>query len=263
MLNLERMEYILDALKEKRVVHVKEMAKQFYLSESTIRRDLAALEKEGLIRRVYGGAILIDKDTSELPYLVRATTEATAKSQIGMYAARLVQDDMVIFMDNSSTTSEMIKYMKDKKNLRIITNSANLAMKILDCLNVEMYCLGGRMNPRSRGFIGENAISCAKMWYADMSFCSSYCLSLEQGCMDANPEEVHVKKVMMQQSKKRVYLCDSSKFNKTSACCFAKFMELDYLVTEKRPSDEWVQELKKNGVKIIYGEENGIKMIRK
>jgi len=253
MLNLERMEYILEALKEKKVVRVKEMAKQFYLSESTIRRDLSALEKEGLIRRVYGGAMLVNKDTSELPYLVRAVTEATAKSRIGMYAASLIQDDMVIFMDNSSTTSEMIKYMKDKKNLRIITNSANLSMMILDYLDVKTHCLGGELNPRTRGFIGGNTVSSAKSWYADMSFCSSYCLSAEHGCMDSNLEEVYVKKAMIQQSKKAVFLCDSSKFNKTSACCFAEFSELDYLVTEKRPEEKWVQILERNGVKLIYG----------
>lgn len=253
MLNLERMEYILEALKEKKVVYVKEMAKQFYLSESTIRRDLSALEKEGMIRRVYGGAMLLNKDTSEIPYLVRALSEATAKSRIGMYAASLVKDDMVIFMDNSSTTSEMIKYMKDKKNLRIITNSANLALMILDYLDVKTYCLGGELNPRTRGFIGGNTVSVAKNWYADMSFCSSYSLSLEYGGMDSNLEEVYVKKAMVEQSKKAAFLYDSSKFGKTSVCCFAGFAEFDYLVTEKKPDDVWLRTLKENGVKLLYG----------
>ena len=71
--------------------------------------------------------------------------------------------------------------------------------------------------------------------------------------MDSNLEEVYVKKAMIQQSKKAVFLCDSSKFNKTSACCFAEFSELDYLVTEKRPEEKWVQILERNGVKLIYG----------
>lgn len=252
MLSLERVQYIMDSLKESKVVYVKDLAKKFYLSESTIRRDLVALEREGLIRRVYGGAMLLNRTKSEVPYEVRAVTDLGAKSHIGMLAARLVKDEMVVFLDTSSTTGEMIQYLKGKKNLRIITNSAYLSLRMLEHLDAEIICLGGRLNPYSRGFVGENAVHNAELWYADLCFFSSRCVSLSHGCMDNNDEEASIKKTMMRQSRQSVFLCDSSKFDKTSVRYLAQLSELDCMITEKNPGDAWIRELEKNNVELIY-----------
>ena len=110
------------------------------------------------------------------------------------------------------------------------------------------------MNPYTCGFIGENAMQSAGQWYADMCFLSSRCISLEHGCMDNNEDEVSIKQVMMRQSRSVAFLCDSSKFDRTSVRYMAKLEELDYLITEKRPGDAWIQSIEKNNVKLLYEE---------
>lgn len=252
MLNMERVQYIMDALRESRVVYVKELAQRFYLSESTIRRDLVMLEKEGLIRRLYGGAMLLDRTVSEIPYAVRTATDIPEKSQIGKLAAQLVKDEMTIFMDTSSTIGEMVQYLKKKRNLRIITNSAYLSLRVSEFLDAEIICLGGRMNSYSKGFVGENAVRGAEAWYADFCFISSRCLSMENGCTDNNDDEVHVKRAMLEHSKHVAFLYDSSKFDTTSVRNMARLNELDYLVTERKPSDKWIQVLEANGVQLLW-----------
>ena len=257
MLNLERVQYIMDALRESGVVYVKELAQKFYLSESTIRRDLVMLEKEGLIRRLYGGAMLLDRTVSEIPYAVRTATDIPEKSRIGLLAAQLVKDEMTIFMDTSSTTGEMVQHLKKRRNLRIITNSAYLSLRASECLAAEIICLGGKMNPYSKGFVGENALRGAQAWYADYCFISSRCLSMENGCMDNNDDEVHVKRAMIEHSKQAAFLYDSSKFDTTSVCNMARIKEMDYLVTERKPSDKWIQLLKDNGVRLLWQPQSG------
>ena len=74
MLNIQRLDYILKELRDKKTVYVADLAERYYVSPSTIRRDLASLEREGIVRRIYGGAVLIERDTSEIPYLIRQKT---------------------------------------------------------------------------------------------------------------------------------------------------------------------------------------------
>ncbi len=257
MLNIERVDYILKELRLKKAVLVSQLAKQYSVSPSTIRRDFASLEKEGVLRRTYGGAMLIEHQSNEIPYSIRTYENKQEKNIIGKLAARLVRDDMYISMDCTSTVSHMVKFLDKKNNLKILTNSAQLALDCLDNLSsAQVCCTGGWLNTFARGFTGEAARQRIADFTCDLLFFSARSISLESGVTDVNEEDVCIKKQMLQSARKAIFLCDSSKFNRTSYRVFCGLKDIDCLVTNEKPSDEWMEAFQKANVKVLYPKEN-------
>lgn len=253
MLNIERVDYILNELRQKKAVLVSDLAKRYNVSPSTIRRDFADLEKEGILRRTYGGAVLVDQQGSEIPYAVRTYENKSEKSIIGKLAARLVRDEMYIILDGTSTTAHMIKYLQKKNDLKVITNSAQISLDCLDTLPAaRILCTGGWMNGFHRSFVGESARQRLADFSCDLLFFSGRSISLDAGVTDVNDDDVYIKQQMIKSSRKVVYLCDNTKFDRVSYRRVCGLDALDCLVTNVRPSDEWMQALEKAKVKVIY-----------
>jgi DeoR/GlpR family transcriptional regulator of sugar metabolism len=252
MLNLERLEYILKEIQEKKTVYVDQLAQQYYVSPSTIRRDLSAIEKEGLIRRSYGGAVLIEKQSSEIPFVLRKNENQEAKDIICELAANLIKDEMYIFLDTTTTVANMVQYMDKKNNLKILTTSAQIAMDCLDHLNAQIYCTGGWMSTISRGFTGETARSSIDNFYTDLLFFSVRSLSLDKELADVNEEDIYLKQTMLKNCRKSVLLADSSKFDKDSYRKVCGFDQIDYLFTDKKPEEKWILAMEKANVCLLY-----------
>lgn len=254
MLNIERVDYIMQELREKKTVYVNDLATRYYVSPSTIRRDLNVLEKEGLIRRTYGGAMLIEHESSEIPFVVRQNENRLEKNIMGMLAAKLVRNDQFVFLDSTSTVAHMVKYLAGKDNLKILTTSAEIALDCLDNLSAQVYCTGGWMSSFSRGFIGEAARQRIADFRPDLLFFSARSISLEDGITDVNEEDVYMKQQMLGSCRESVFLCDDTKFDKTSYRIICGIDSVDYLVTNKRPSDRWLNRLADLRVKVLYPE---------
>lgn len=122
MLEVERFEKILEYLREKKTAPVSVLAKRLYVSEATMRRDLTELERRGLIKRLHGGAILLDGANQELPLYMRERQNTNAKRIISEKASRYIAEGQTIFLDASSTAQYLIKYFEGFQNLTIITN---------------------------------------------------------------------------------------------------------------------------------------------
>lgn len=255
MLHLERIDYILQELREKKAVYVNQLAEKYYVSPSTIRRDLDILEKQGLIRRTYGGALLIEHPASEIPFFVRKNQNQSAKDIICELAADLVTEDQFVFLDSTSSASFMVRYLQGKANLKILTNSAQIALDCLDKLpSAQIFCTGGWMSSFSRGFTGETARQRIAEFHTDVLFFSARYISLENGITDVNEEDVYLKQQMLRGTRKAVFLCDNTKFDKTSYRLVCNIEDIDYLVTNERPSDKWLNHLESSGVEVIFPE---------
>ena len=253
MLNIERLDYILQELRQRKFVKVDDLAKKYFVSPSTIRRDLNILVKEGLVRRSYGGATLIEHPSSEIPFQVRKNERQAAKNVIGQLAAEMVQDDQFIFLDATSTTAHMVRHLEGKKNLKIMTTSAQISLDCIDQLSsVQVYCTGGWMNAFLRGFVGEAARQRIAEFRPDFLFFSARSLSLEDGITDVNEEDVFMKQQMLKSCRKAVFLCDHSKFDHTSYRVICGYDAIDCIVTDKRPSDLWLHRLESAGVEVVY-----------
>lgn len=255
MLNLERVDYILQELRVKKSVHVNQLASKFFVSPSTIRRDLDVLEKEGLIRRTYGGAVLIEHSSNEIPYFVRKSENRLAKDIISELAADLVKEDQFVFLDLTSSVAFIVPHLVGKDSLKILTTSAQIALDCLDQLpTAQIFCTGGWMSSFSRGFTGETTRRRIAEFHTDVAFFSARSISRENGITDVNEEEIYLKQEMIQRSRKVVFLCDHDKFDKTSYRSVCDIEDIDYIVTDQEPEQEWLDHFEARGVQVIYPE---------
>src|SRR6476620_7018700 len=143
MLNLERRTKILELLEKRGQVAVPDLSRRFKTSEVTIRNDLKALHERGLVRRAHGGAIKIATVSMD-PYLkIKAELHADEKRRIGAAAAALVKDGDSIILDSGTTTQQIARQIKTRKDLKVITNGLNIAMELFGAKDIQLIFLGG------------------------------------------------------------------------------------------------------------------------
>ena len=142
MYQKERMEQILAILRRTHYATVDQLVEAIRYSPASIRRDLALLEKQGLIRRSYGGAEL--NADNEAPFAFRLLNKRSEKNRIAATAAELIENGMVLFLDASTTTSYLARFLGEKKDITVVTNSMTLAITLGE-LGVEVYCTGGHL----------------------------------------------------------------------------------------------------------------------
>lgn len=252
MFTIERQQGIVNLLKARKSATVTELSQKFFIGEATIRRDLEKLEKKGLLKRTYGGAVLLEGLDSEIPLSVRETEQKDAKDVIGHMAAKLVNDGDIIIMDSSSTVLKMVSYLKGKDKLAVITNGAKTAVDLGEHLHIKVYCTGGMLRENSLSYIGEHARKCIDYYFADMLFFSCRAISMEKGLSDINSDEAELRRLMTNNCKKVVLLCDSSKFDKISFCKICDFDKINCIITNKKPSSRWIEFFKEKSVELIY-----------
>jgi DeoR/GlpR family transcriptional regulator of sugar metabolism len=215
-MNTERKQQILKVLLAEKKVSVRELAQRLYISEPSIRRDLTELEKEKLVRRVHGGAILEEHSDSllKIPFLLREMEDYDAKTVIAQKAAALVQDGDVIMLDASSSAYAVIPYLAEKKNLTVITNGVKALMRLAE-YGIKACSTGGDLLSSCFALTGENAHATIARYNADIVFFSCRGVSSDGMITDFSIEENIVRAKMIARAKKAVLLCAREKFDKT------------------------------------------------
>jgi len=258
MIMLERQNEIFNYLQKHKYGSVSELAQKFFIGEATIRRDLKKLEKQKLIERTYGGAVLIEGLSGEIPIDVREKERNSAKDFIAREAAKYISDNDVIIIDSSTTSASIIHYIEDRKNLVVITNGAKVAIELSKQPEVTVYCTGGRQRSNSLSFVGAQAEKSIKSYTSQKLFFSCRALHTEYGVQDSSVEEAELRKVMMERSTESFLLCDSSKLDGKAFYNICDLSSIDYLITEKDPGDLWKQLCDEKGVTLIYPS-NGVR----
>ena len=210
MISFERKQKILKYLEVNHSATVRELAAAVYTSESSVRRDLEALESEGFVKRFYGGVIISEHLNDIVPISLRDRANAAAKEEIARRAAALIRDDSTIILDASSTARRIIKYIENRKNLRIFTNNLRIFNEAAH-LKCSIYCTGGAFNPKNHAFVGPMAEKFIRSVSADMLFFSSQGISEDGEISDVSEEETSIRKAMLDRARYKVFLCDSSK----------------------------------------------------
>lgn len=252
MFTIERQQGIINLLKVKKSATVTELSKKFFIGEATIRRDLEKLEKKGLLKRTYGGAVLLESLDSEIPLSVREIEQKDEKDVIGQMAAQLVEDGNIIIMDSSSTVLKMVPHLKGKSMLTVITNGAKTAVDLGELLHIKVYCTGGMLRENSLSYIGELARRCVDGLFANTLFFSCRAISMDKGLSDINEDEAELRRRMIKNCDKVVLLCDSSKFDKTSFSKVCEFNMINCIITDKKPSSQWIEFLREKGVELLF-----------
>lgn len=211
MLKFERQQEILNILRKKRTSTIKDIAKDIFISEATVRRDIELLEKKGLLHRTYGAVILSEYANDVIPYTIRETTNSGAKEKIAKKAATLIKDGDIILMDNSSTVKRMIKYITGVTNIKIISNSLGLFSEIQNSNNITFYSTGGKFNSYNNVLVGEQTEDFLNNINADILFFSAQAISDDGEISDVSEDETPIRKTMLKRAQKKVFLCDSTK----------------------------------------------------
>lgn len=230
MLEYNRLNQIMNLLSEKKSSSVRSLAQELYVSDATVRRDLNILEKQGNVRRVFGGVILLESDQKDMPFYGH-TTEDPSKEEIALKAVERISNGDIIMIDASSTATALIRHLKRFKSLTIITNSACTTGGLQE-LDARVFVTGGYMPRNSQGFVGPFAESMVRHYNADLFFFSCGALALDGRVSDAVSDEMSIRRVMMRQSHKRILLCDSSKFGKEQCFNLCTLDEVDELISE-------------------------------
>lgn len=252
MFTFERQQGIINLLKMNKSASVAELSKKFFIGETTIRRDLEKLEKQGVLKRTYGGAVLLEGLDSEIPLFVREEEQRGQKQLIGQLAAKLVKEGDIIIMDSSSTVLKMAPNLQGVANLTVITNGAKTAIALGELLHIKVYSTGGKLRENSLSYIGEMTRKCIQNYLADTLFFSCRSISIERGLSDINEEEAELRRIMIDNSKKVVLLCDSTKFDKNSFCRIGNFDKVKYIITDKKPSNQWLDFFGEKNIQLSY-----------
>lgn len=237
MLKNRREQEILHLMKAGGFVSVKELCAKLYASESAIRRDLTALEKKGLLRKVYGGAEPISNFRHIPPFPERSHQNADAKRTIAEKAKTLIRDGSVLFLDQSSTSYYLAEKIAGNATLTVVTNNIEI-IGLLSETSLTVISSGGTLSRDNRNcLLGTDARRIFEKTYADIAFFSTKSLSFDGIVSDCLREEVTVRESMLQNCAKRVFLCDSEKLGRRSPYTQTSLSEVDVWVCEKAPEE--------------------------
>lgn len=224
---IERQKEILSMLQEGKMIRVGELAQILYVSEPTVRRDLSALEKQGLVRRVFGGVTLPEGAADlEIPFIIRKEEQKNAKASIARRAAKLVQPGDVVALDSSTTCFAMVPYLAEIKDIIVVTNGAKTAVE-LSRLGVRTISTGGELMARSYMMTGRFATQTIEQMNYTKMFFSCRTLTPDGQVCEQCRETADILTSFLRQSRRRFLLCDSSKLGEGSFYNVCHVRDLD------------------------------------
>lgn len=256
MLAAERRSLILEKLQDEKRVVVSELSEQFGVSEETIRRDLDKLDKEGLASKSYGGAVLVESNNADMPFNVRKKKNMQGKRIMADIISGLIADGDHIIVDPSTTAVSIVKALRDKKRLTIVTNSIEVLVELADASGWDVISTGGTLRENYLALVGPRALEGINSFNADKVILSCKGIDMEKGITDANEMFSQVKRAMLHSAKQKILAVDSTKFEQVAFSQICDVTDIDMVVTDVRPSDAWMEYFKDKGIACLYGEEN-------
>lgn len=212
----EREKIILETILKRKQISVKELSKLLFISESSVRRDLKSLEKQNLIKRVHGGAVIEETAISKnkIPFIIREHEQYSAKMAIAQKAIGLVKDNDVVFLDASTSAFRLIPFLAAKSNITVVTNGVKALIGLAE-YGINTVSTGGSLVNSCFALVGAEACRTVESINADVAFFSCRGLSNDGYLTDIAPEENFVRQKMIKHSKAAYLLCAQDKFGKT------------------------------------------------
>lgn len=249
----QRQEDILDVLAKKKFQTVSSLAKQFYSSEATIRRDLTQLKKRGDVERVNGGAFYIKDAHLERPISVTNLDNGDKKEIIAELALDYISENQILFLDSSSTCFYLAKKLSYFNNLTIITNGLLTAHMLSEETDNRIFSTGGEVYSKRSSVNGYHALRYIDEHNADILFLSCKGINTN-GITDLTESEALVKKSYQRKAKKIILLVDSTKFLATFFCEALSFKKIDIVISDYPLPNEIKDKCLENSIEIIYPE---------
>jgi DeoR family fructose operon transcriptional repressor len=249
----ERQQAIATLVAERGRVQVAAVAEEFGVTMETVRRDLAALERVGMLRRVHGGAVptgaltLVETGLGE-----RNTTRAEQKRKVAAAALDLLPGvDGSLVLDGGSTTAALADILPVDRRLFVATNSVPIATRLSSSPGVTLHVLGGRVRGLTQTAVGDSTVRALGELRVDVAFLGTNGISVGHGFSTPDEAEAATKRAMVRAAQRAVVLADSSKLGREHLVRFAALDDLDVLVTDSDADPAAVAALEQAGVEVV------------
>ena len=235
-----RRQSLLELLGERPGLSVPELAKALRISEGTVRNDLNALEQQGWLMRVHGGAVLKERyQFQNNSFMLRFQKNTAAKRAIARMAAVLVKDGDSILLDASSTCYYLARELSERQKLRVITNGFEVARELAyNCSNI-VILIGGVVNNDSSSVTGLLSEHIITELHTQKAFVSCSGFTLERGMTEVQLAEAQIKGKAIESSQQVIALIDSTKFGKEDLTPFVRPEKISHLFTDSGITEEW------------------------
>lgn len=257
----ERRAEIAKLVASARRVNGAELARRYEVTMETVRRDLAALEAEGKLRRVHGGAVTVEQSTSvESSIALRQNMNTPEKQRIAMKAYEILRDsDVGAVVLDAGTTIEILAdriaaedfSLKSGADRLIITHALHIAVKLAEADGIVVDLVGGQLRKMTWAAVGARAAEHFASVRPDVAFIGVNGLDAEFGLSTPGLNEAIVKTAIVKSARRVVMLCDSAKFGRESLVRFANLEDIDTLITDKAPEGELAAALEESNVEVV------------
>jgi len=245
----ERQKRIEQYLLKTEFASLDELSEQADVSVSTVRRDLAALESKGIVRRTHGGARLINPKSDEFAFTTRDTHELEEKEAIGRVCAALIRSNQSVIIDAGTTAYHVARHLQEKSP-QIVTNSLPVAQLYASSPHVELVLSGGVVYPRLGVLVGPLAIESFSRIHADVAIMSAGGITME-GLTNSHSLLVDTQLAMMRAAARVVVCLDHTKFDRSSVAKLCGLDPVNTIVTDNAAPEELVGKLRARGIEVI------------
>ena len=246
----ERHEAILERARAQGRVEVGALAESLGVTVETVRRDLTALERFGVVRRVHGGAIPVERLTLEPTLATKESQRSEQKQRIAARAIEEIPEGGSILLDSGSTTLAIAGLLPYDKSLTVVTNSFAVATRLADRDGIELMMLGGRIRTRIGAAVGEWTIGELRDVYVDVAFLGTNGFSVERGFTTPDQAEAEAKRAMVRASRRVIVVADAWKAGQVHLHRFADAEEVAMLITDSSLDDETTEDFDAAGVEV-------------
>jgi len=248
MIKTQRINQIKEYVFEHDSVSLEELVEHFGVSMNTIRRDVSALVKTGILKKVYGGVSV--NHSKLIVFDERKDHNLTKKQEIGQLAAQFVEDGDVIFVDSGTTTLELLPYIKDKQ-LTVVTNNFDFIHQARTSPNLTIFSTGGMFERKTDSFVGFQSVELLNKYNINKAFIASTGISIANGVTNSSPLETDIKTTVVNKSSNVLLMIDDSKFDKYALTTYCALSDIDYLITNSQPSEEYQQYAAQHQITIV------------
>ena len=249
----ERQQTIAGLVADRGRVSVTALAEEFGVTTETVRRDLAVLERAGMLRRVHGGAV----PAGALTYVETALgerhgTRSEQKRKIAATALDLLPgSDGSLLLDGGSSVAALAELLPGDRRLLVATHSVPIAARLAAAPGVDLHVLGGRVRGITQCAVGERTVATLADLRVDVAFLGTNGITAEHGFTTPDEAEAAVKRAMIRAGQKVVVLADSSKLGREHLVRFAPLEDVDVLVTDDGADPTVVERLTDAGVEVL------------
>lgn len=246
----KRQDHIMEIIQRQGEVNVKRLSYQFHVTPITIRRDLDSLTAMGRVHRIHGGAILKRDYMEEALFDEKGLQNMVEKRRIAATAAKLIEDNALVFLNSGSTTLEVLKQITDK-HVRIITNNAASTTLQLDP-QVELFLVGGEYRKSSQSLVGDMAIQSLSNVISSTTILGTNGINEKFGLTTMVQQEIGVNRMMVDQCNGPiVVLADSSKIGVISNFSSVPIEKISILITDDKADKQHLESFEALGIHII------------